>query len=77
VLRGPPAKPGTWLSAKVPGGVVVHVRQEDEGLWLETPEPDRQRSLGRHTALAEAARAFSTPAEQGRADVRDAIVRPW
>jgi hypothetical protein len=77
VLRRLPARPGTWLSAEAPGGVVVQVRQEDEGLWLETPEPDRQRSLGRHTTLAEAARAFTTLAEQGRADAGDAVVRPW
>jgi uncharacterized protein DUF6891 len=77
VLRRLPAKPGTWLGARAPNGVVVQVRQDDDGLWLETPEPSQGRSPGRHATLTEAARTFATLAAEGRADLGEAGARPW
>jgi hypothetical protein len=77
VLRRLPAKPGTWLSAAAPNGTIVQIQQEDEGLWMETPDAAGARSFGRHATLAEAAEAFAVLATDGRAELGETAARAW
>jgi hypothetical protein len=48
---------------------VVQMVWEDDGLWLETPEPERRRSRGRHVTLDEAERMVEILARDDRVAV--------
>ncbi|MEE6260694.1 DUF6891 domain-containing protein [Plantactinospora sonchi] len=70
-LRRMPVRTGAWACFVGRSGRVVQVRWEQGRLWLETPDPQTQTSVGRHVSLPEAERMVSTLAVEDRVAVNE------
>lgn len=73
--------PGNWAVFTSRSDAVIQVEcTEEGGLWLETPDPDTKRSLGRVVTVKEAAALLETLAREDRSAVADlpgVEIVPW
>jgi len=71
LLRRMPPRTGSWVSYSGRSGGVLQAVWEDGRLWVETPRPELQVSVGRHVTVSEAEGLITALAEHDHVAIQE------